>query len=128
MAIEDIEIEYVRNNYESGFDGARRLLRRNPRPSAIIAMNDQMAVSTLQAARSLGIDVPGQLSVVGTDNIDLSRIFDLTTCDSHLERQVEEAVDILRRTVLDGEEFEEPVHMTLPMELIVRGTTGPAPQ
>ena len=126
-SLDDVQFEHVHNSSEEGFEGALRLLRRDPRPTALMCMNDQMAIAALQAARVLRIDVPGQLSVVGTDNIDQARIFDLTTADAQVDRQAEAAVSILQRAVLGGESFQQPVRVLIPMDLIVRGSTGPAP-
>lgn len=128
LTLADVQLEYIHNSYEQGYEGALRLLQRDPRPTAVLAMNDQMAVCVLQAARTLGLQVPRDLSVVGSDNIDLARIFDLTTGDVQLEKQAEAAISILVRSVLGGERFEKPEKIVFSSELIVRGTTGPVPR
>lgn len=58
--------------YLSGVDAAEVLLSRNPRPTAILAANDEMAVGVLYAAHSRGIAVPEQLSICGIDDISLT--------------------------------------------------------
>ena len=58
--------------YLSGVDAAAVLLSRNPRPTAILAANDEMAVGVLYAAHSRGIAVPEQLSICGIDDISLT--------------------------------------------------------
>ena len=52
-----------------GRRAARLLLGQPARPTAIFAANDVLAIGAMQTARQLGIDVPGQLSVVGMDDI-----------------------------------------------------------
>lgn len=77
-----------KNRYESGVECANLLLTRSPRPTAILANNDQMAAGVIRAAFDLGIKVPEELSVSGfDDNIIASRIIpSLTT----MRRPVEE--------------------------------------
>ena len=54
--------------YDSGLAGARALLERDHRPSAIISSNDQMALATLDVATQLGLTVPADLSIISFDN------------------------------------------------------------
>lgn len=54
--------------FDSGKDAAHKLLRMKPRPTAIIASNDDMAAGAIVAARELGLDVPRDVSVVGFDD------------------------------------------------------------
>ena len=67
----------------AGYAGTLRVLAEHPQMTAVFAANDVMAIGALGAARELGLDVPGRLSVVGYDNTALaqSRIIDLTTVD-----------------------------------------------
>lgn len=59
---------------DSGYQAGLRLLGRTDRPTAILAQNDDMAVGALMAARELGLDVPGELSIVGFDDSEVSQI------------------------------------------------------
>jgi DNA-binding LacI/PurR family transcriptional regulator len=70
-----IEPEYVQEagfNRQSGYQAATRLLRMLPRPTAIFACNDLMAMGVLLAARELGLHCPDELSVVGFDDLDFA--------------------------------------------------------
>ena len=58
---------------EGGALAARSLLTRDPRPTAIFAANDLVAMGVLSAAAELGLRVPEDLSVIGYDNIHLRR-------------------------------------------------------
>lgn len=60
------------NSFESGISAGRLLLEVSPRPSAIIACNDEMAAGVLHAAAQAGVAVPSALSVVGFDNAPLA--------------------------------------------------------
>jgi DNA-binding LacI/PurR family transcriptional regulator len=63
----------------AGRAAALRLLNRAPRPTALFAASDEMAIGAILAARELGIDVPGELSIIGIDNHALAETFGLTT-------------------------------------------------
>ncbi len=52
-------------SFESGVAGAERLLRLQPRPTAIFACSDEMAAGVYKATLRLGLSIPGDLSVVG---------------------------------------------------------------
>lgn len=66
---------------EGGYAAARHLLQQDPRPTAILAANDLMAIGVLRAAREAGLRVPSDLAVVGYDGTPLSAATDppLTT-------------------------------------------------
>jgi LacI family transcriptional regulator len=68
---------------EGGYDGARELLARDPRPTAIFAGADQAAFGVLAAVSEAGLAVPGDISVAGYDNARMSRLahISLTTVD-----------------------------------------------
>ncbi len=54
--------------YRSGLEAAQQLLALDPRPTAIFASNDDMAAAAVSVAHRLGLDVPGDLTVVGFDD------------------------------------------------------------
>jgi DNA-binding LacI/PurR family transcriptional regulator len=58
---------------EAGYDAAIRLLKRSPEVTAIFACNDDVAIGVLNAANSLGLRVPDDLSLVGFDDIELAQ-------------------------------------------------------
>jgi len=57
----------------AGHEAVKDVLSRDPRPTAIFAANDSMAVGALSALRDAGVDVPRELSVVGFDDIPIAR-------------------------------------------------------
>jgi len=70
-----IEPDYIQEagfERNSGYQAARRLLRMLPRPTAIFACNDLMALGVLLAARDLGLHCPEDLSIVGFDSLDFA--------------------------------------------------------
>lgn len=60
------------NTFQSGISAGRLLLEVSPRPTAIIACNDEMAAGVLHAAAQVGAPVPSRLSVVGFDDAPLA--------------------------------------------------------
>ncbi len=64
---------------QGGRQAALQLLMRADRPTAIFAASDVQAIGVLEAARSLNISVPGDLSLIGFDGIELSEIMELST-------------------------------------------------
>jgi DNA-binding LacI/PurR family transcriptional regulator len=115
--------ETVGNTEAAGQAGASALLGGDAarRPTAILAMSDRLAFGALRAARSLGLRVPADLSVVGFDDVPRAREAEpggLTT----VRQPSREKGRAAARLLLDGGGA-----VLLPTELVVRGTTGPAP-
>jgi DNA-binding LacI/PurR family transcriptional regulator len=104
---------------------AEDLLRLPERPTAIFAASDTQALGALEAARGLGILVPDELSVVGFDDIDIASYAGLTTVRQPLFESGRRGAELLLHA-LDGHPHP-PVVETLPLELVVRGTTAPPP-
>lgn len=104
---------------ESGRAAARALLARDSRPSAIFAANDDMAAGCLATARELGIDVPGELAVVGFDDAYVAPMLSpaLTTVRQPIGEMGDEAARLLLER-LSGREV--PACVELPHRIVVR--------
>src|SRR5919199_1418762 len=100
---------------------AAALLDRAERPTAILALSDVLALGVLQAAAERGIAVPGELSVVGFDDIPQAAAASLTTVSQPHEEKGRAAV----RLLVSGARPSDSV--LLPCHLVVRASTGPAP-
>ena len=103
---------------------AHTLLTLHQRPSAVFAANDLSAIQVLRTASELGLAVPGDVSVVGFDNIPESALVDppLTTVDQSIQAQGEAAVRLLIDLL---EHPDRPAdgavpHITMPSHLVVR--------
>jgi DNA-binding LacI/PurR family transcriptional regulator len=97
-----------------------------PRPTAIIALSDELAIGTLEAARDAEIDVPAQLSVIGFDDSPAAALASppLTTVRQPLRRKGELAGQCL----LDLRAGRRPRRTRrLPTELVVRYSSAPPP-
>ncbi len=114
---------------ESGYAATRRLLAREPRPTAIFAFNDITAVGAMSAAVDMGVRVPDELSLVGYDDTYLARVrhISLTSVDNGNYTVGVQAGKFL------VERLNAPVPLParqfhVPTSLHVRGSTAPAPQ
>jgi LacI family transcriptional regulator/LacI family repressor for deo operon, udp, cdd, tsx, nupC, and nupG len=102
---------------------AHVLLSSRDRPTGVFAASDTQAAGVLEAARDLKLLVPEQLSVVGYDDIELADVVGLTTVRQPLFRSGQRGMQLLL-DALRGNPYP-PAREVLPLELVVRGTTGP---
>lgn len=109
-------------SYASGEKAARKLLTSEQRPTAIIASNDQMALATLEVARSLGLTVPQDLSVISFDNTPLVHFTQppLTAIDQPIAATASKAVEL----IIAAQKGEEPPKslIIISAELVERGS------
>jgi DNA-binding LacI/PurR family transcriptional regulator len=99
------------------------ILLRRDKPDAVVCYNDMVAIGFLNAAKSLGISVPEDLSLVGIDNIPYGRVTSppLTTVDIQSEHQGEEAIRMLLRAI---EGTDAPTgHVKVEPRLVIRDST-----
>ena len=100
-----------------------QLLTREDRPTAIFAASDVQAIGVLEAARSLNISVPGDLSLIGFDGIELSEIMELSTVQQPMKYMGELGVQKLIAQIegsVDG--GSPPELIRLQPSLMVRST------
>jgi LacI family transcriptional regulator len=96
-------------------------------PTAVFAENDLMAIGALSAAHAAGVDVPGQISVVGFDGIAFGADVTppLTTVSQSIEDMAAAAIELLFERLRD--KHARPRLVELPVALAVRGSSGPPP-
>jgi LacI family transcriptional regulator len=119
-----VPADYVRlfeNTQEQALKAARELLCLPTPPTAVFAAADIQALSVLKVAREMNVKVPGQLAVIGFDDIDTAEFMDLTTIQQHLDESGRLAVEILLTRMSDPS--RPPQHVKLPLKLIERRTT-----
>ncbi|MBY8343336.1 LacI family transcriptional regulator [Streptomyces spinosirectus] len=94
-----------------------------PRPTALVCDDDKLAAGAYKAARRLGLRIPDDLSVTGLDDLALATALDpeLTTVRLDAELFGERGMQALL-AVLEG---QEPEAGDIPVDLVVRGSTGP---
>jgi LacI family transcriptional regulator len=111
--------------FESGVAGAEYLLSRNPRPTAIFACNDEMAAGVYKAALRLGLNIPGQLSVVGYDDSPLAAQLwpALTTVRVPVRDVGRQAAMLLLSSIEPGSNTRAQIAVT--PNLVVRDSSQP---
>jgi LacI family transcriptional regulator len=108
---------------EGGFESAARLLALSDRPTAIFAFNDPLAIGAMRAARTQGLRVPEEVSIVGFDDTNEAQFVTpgLTTVRQPLVEMGRIAVGLLLRLLEN--EAPETVHLELATRLVIRGST-----
>jgi LacI family transcriptional regulator len=118
---QDVSLEFAGNfTEESGYEAAKEIAPLSPRPTAVFAANDAMAIGALSAFNELGVRVPEEIALVGFDDIPIARFLSpaLTTVNvpiAHLGRRGLEL--LLDSTDPDRSETLKPT-------LIVRKSCG----
>jgi DNA-binding LacI/PurR family transcriptional regulator len=108
------------NTHGQGRLGLREMLTQEPRPTAILAMSDVLALGVLEEARSLGLKIPEDLSVIGFDDVPEAARASLSSVNQpHLEKGRIAAELLLAR--LRGEQVFSPAR--LETKLILRSTS-----
>jgi LacI family transcriptional regulator len=126
----EVPEEYIGNgasNYEDGTAGGAVLLDLPQQPTAVFAATDEIAAGVVEAARTRGLHVPEDLSVVGFNDTHVARLLSppLTT----IRQPLREMGRVALRTALRlaaGEKLDSH-HVELATELVVRSSTAPPP-
>ncbi len=107
---------------ENGAESMARLLSLRRPPTAVFAHSDEVALGALRTLRRAGLRTPDDISVIGIDDHPHAALSDLTTVRQPVAEQGALAAENLL-AALSGAPVEEAV--TLPTQLVIRGTTGP---
>lgn len=112
---------------EGGRIGMERLLAEGARPTAVFVANDLAAIGALEVLDATGLDVPGDISVVGYDNTALAagRRFKLTTVDQPRHDMGRMAAGLIFENI--EQDHTTASHVVLSPKLVVRESTGPPP-
>ena len=107
----------------SGTDAVERLMQLDPRPTAVFAVNDNTAIGALSGLAKLGLSVPGDVSLVGYNDIPIVSHLPtpLTTLRVPFDQIASEALDLLGR---ENVVQEERIRVSAPT-LIPRKSTAP---
>ena len=101
---------------------ACRLLSGPNPPTAIFAASDTQALGVIAAAREMGLDVPGDLSVVGYDDIEAAEYAGLTTVRQRLFESGRLGARLLLKEI--EQRSEDPISTDLPPDLVIRATSA----
>lgn len=119
------QVETARLDVASGIDAGARLLGLADRPTAVFCANDLLALGVLQAMYGAGVNVPGDVSIVGYDDIEFAAaaVVPLTSVRQPADRMGRTAARMLMDET--GPEAADHTHssVVLQPELVVRGST-----
>ncbi len=121
-----VEIPYGKEPDESVRQKILGLVRRENPVTAVTAGNDWMARYVMECFWRAGISVPGDVSVIGQDDVSFARqmVPSLTTVACPYIRAVESVIDLMKRRLANPDQPLQKV--TIPSELIFRQSVGPA--
>ena len=110
---------------QSGYRAGQELLAMQPRPDAIFAANDMMAIGCLSALRAAGVRVPQEIAVAGFDDVPMARYVTppLTTVRVRIAELGAQALTQLAAQIASDTPFE-PSHQRVSTELVVRASSS----
>jgi DNA-binding LacI/PurR family transcriptional regulator len=117
--------EVYPNARKRGAAAARVLLGLDPRPTALLAMSDELALGAIDVAAELGLTIPGDLSLIGFDDAPAAALATpaLTSVGQPLVEKGRAAGRMLLEALAGG----SPADVILPTELVVRSSTAAPP-
>lgn len=116
----DVPVYQASNERAAGIRAARRVFDASPRPTAVLATTDVIALGVLDVARERGLRVPEDVSVVGFDDIPEAAPAGLTTVNQPIVEKGRTAGRLLTEPP-----DTDPPRIVMPHELVVRTSTGP---
>jgi len=111
--------------FNDGVEASKKILKKNPRITAIFSFNDINALGAIRGLTELGLKVPKDVSVVGYDDIPLSSIYipSLTTVHYPVSEMAKEASKLLLKRIAEPI-FKKASRIVIPNELIIRESTA----
>jgi LacI family transcriptional regulator len=116
-----------RTTIESGQQALHQILEEAPQLTAICAVNDSVALGAIRAARTIGRQVPEDLSVIGFDDIELAGLNDPPLTTLRIPKQQMGAEAAARLIMLLKNPSLAPANLTLAVQFIKRASSAPPP-
>jgi LacI family transcriptional regulator len=119
-------IYYGAFNEQSGYELTNQAMMQSPKPTAIFGANNFIAIGIIKALHDLKLDVPKDVSVVGFDDLPESMFMKpfLTVARQRAYEMGRLATELLLKRI-SGELPEEHREIILPVEIVVRESSGP---
>ena len=114
------------DSLEGGRRATRELLSANSGLSAIVCVNDLMAVGAMREIRERGLRIPGDISVTGFDNIKLAQFCYPALTTVHIPR--DEIGQSICDALIPSEKSKPAQEIMIDPEFVLRDSTGPAPR
>ena len=129
LQLEDRVVRHGPFTYEAGYQAMMDLMAQEPRPTVVICANDTVAIGAYNATRTLGLNVPGDVSLVGFDDLPLAawEVFGLTTVRQPMEEMARAAVRLLIERIEGRVDSTAIRQMVFEPRLVLRRTLAPPP-
>ncbi len=109
----------------SGYGAVKKILALNPRPTAIFASNDSMAIGALSALREIGVDLPREIALVGFDDIPIARFLSPTLTSVRVSISDLGAIAIQKLVhAIREKNNHAKQHLVIPTSLALRESCG----
>jgi len=112
---------------DGGDDCMRRLMSLRRRPTAVIAVNDMMALGAIRAGHAIGLSLPRDVSVIGFDDIMLTEIVSPSLTSVHLPRLLVAQACLKAFSHMTANPEEPGLQIMIETKLTVRNSTAAAP-
>lgn len=117
---------YGNYDIESGYQNALRAMKHTPRPTALFAANNFIAIGALRALHEAGMRVPDDMALVCFDDVPMwLQITPFFTMASQRAYQMGQHATELLLERLAGPDMREPREIVLPVDIVVRQSSGP---
>lgn len=119
------QVNYGSFTLDSGYAMADEALSLYPRPTALIAGNNFIAIGALKAIHAAGFEIPDDVALAGFDDLPASMVVEpfLTVAAQPAYEMGRQAAELLIKR-LSGAATEPPLEILLPVELVVRASSG----
>ncbi len=127
IPVDESLIAYCGTTLEAGYRAALELLNCQPRPTALMVINDLLAIGALRAITASGLRVPEDISVASFDDVDMAAYLNppLTTVDIQAEEIGRAAARMIFQRIRNP---NMPTQLAeIPGRIVVRGSTGVVP-
>lgn len=125
LKIKENNLYYNYLKMEGGYSVGEKIAASKEKPSAVVCLNDEMAIGIIQALIAETINVPQEISVVGIDNIKIANFYNpaLTTVNIPVSKMGAKAAEILLKRI-NGEFLTvKEKFFIFPTELIIRDSS-----
>ncbi len=120
LTLDHTSIALAPQSMENAKLSMQQLIAQPSPPTAVFCASDTQAMGALKQARELGMQVPGDVAIMGFDDLDIADYIGLTTIRQHLEESGRLAVELLLARLDD--ETRPLQHVRLSLEIIERET------
>jgi LacI family transcriptional regulator len=125
---DDQQVYWGEYTQQSGSELTKQALSRTPRPTAIFAANNFIAIGIMRALKAAGLNVPEDISVVAFDDLPAAITIDpFFTVAAQPAYEMGQQATMLLLSRLAGNAQDDPREVVLPTEIIVRKSSGRPP-